>query len=196
MFLLSCWSYFASDCRPTMPYCIFSGDLITVHDMHMSICVVHGQVAKWSSSQWRIQNLHGSSRFSFLQSPFFFSLFIPRLVPRPLLIFPSSSWGRGAWAPRPHVGFTLLLGITLAINFFLMWFCWRKNQHTGIRGQVFAKSQKVNQACQSIWPEINKGENKVKFESVSAGILNISQMGVSASFADTIDDKNILNASA
>jgi len=33
------------------------------------------------------------------------------------------------------------------------------------------------------------GENKVKFESVSAEILNISQMGVSASFADTIDDK-------
>ena len=67
--------------------------------------------------------------------------------------------------------------------------CWRKNQHIGIRGQVFAESRKVNQACQSIWPEINKGENKVKFESVSAGIPNISQMGVSASFADTIDDK-------
>ena len=39
------------------------------------------------------------------------------------------------------------------------------------------------------------GENKIKFESVSAGIPNISQMGVSASFADTIDDKRILNAS-
>ena len=49
---------------------------------------------------------------------------------------------------------------------------------------------------QSIWPEIDKGENKVKFESVSAGIPNISQMGVSASFADTIDDKKILNTSA
>jgi len=67
--------------------------------------------------------------------------------------------------------------------------CWRKNQHTRIRGQVFAESRKVNQACQSIWPEIDKGENKVKFESVSAGIPNISQMGISASFADTIDDK-------
>ena len=33
------------------------------------------------------------------------------------------------------------------------------------------------------------GENKVKFESVLAGIPNISQMGVSASFANTIDDK-------
>ena len=33
------------------------------------------------------------------------------------------------------------------------------------------------------------GENKIKFESVSAGIPNISQMGVSASFADTIDEK-------
>jgi len=54
---------------------------------------------------------------------------------------------------------------------------------------VFAESQKVNQACQSICPEIDKGENKVKFESVSAGILNIAQMGVSASFADTIDEK-------
>ena len=43
--------------------------------------------------------------------------------------------------------------------------------------------------------KIDKGENKVKFESVSAGIPNISQMGVSASFADTIDDKKILNAS-
>ena len=56
--------------------------------------------------------------------------------------------------------------------------------------------RKVNQACQSIWPEIDKGENKVKFESLSAGIPNISQIGVSASFADTIDDKKILNASA
>ena len=44
--------------------------------------------------------------------------------------------------------------------------------------------------------EIDKGENKVKFESVSARIPNISQIGVSASFADTIDDKKILNASA
>ena len=39
-------------------------------------------------------------------------------------------------------------------------------------------------------------EKRVKFKSVSAGIPNISQMGVSASFADTIDDKKILNASA
>ena len=58
---------------------------------------------------------------------------------------------------------------------------------------MFSKHGKVNQACQSIWPEIYKEENKVKFESVSAGIPNISQMGVSASFADTIDDKKILN---
>ena len=64
-----------------------------------------------------------------------------------------------------------------------------KNQHTGIRGQVFAKHGKVNQACQSIWPEIEKGENKVKYESVSAGIPNISQIGVSASFADIEGDK-------
>ena len=39
-------------------------------------------------------------------------------------------------------------------------------------------------------------ENKVKFESISAGIPNISQMGVSASFAESIDDKKILNANA
>ena len=73
--------------------------------------------------------------------------------------------------------------------------CWHKNQHTGIRGQVFAKLRKVNQMCESIWPEIDKGENKVKFESVSAGVPNISRAGVSASFADTVDDKKILNAS-
>ena len=57
--------------------------------------------------------------------------------------------------------------------------CWRKNQHTGIRGQVFAEPQKVNQACQSIWPKIDKGENKIKFESVSAGIPNISHRRIS-----------------
>ena len=73
--------------------------------------------------------------------------------------------------------------------------CWRKNQYTGIREQVFAESRKVNQSYQTIWPKIDKGENKVKFESVSAGIPNISQIGVSASFADTMDDKKILNAS-
>ena len=38
-------------------------------------------------------------------------------------------------------------------------------------------------------------ENKVKFESVSARIPNISHIGVSAGFADTKDDKRILNAS-
>ena len=57
------------------------------------------------------------------------------------------------------------------------------------------QARKVNQACQSIWPEIDSGENKVKFESVSAVIPNISQVGVSASFADTEHDKKILNAS-
>ena len=69
----------------------------------------------------------------------------------------------------------------------------QKSTHWNSRASV-RQARKVNQACQSIWPEIDKGENKVKFESVSAGILNISQMGVSASFADTIDDKRILNA--
>ena len=44
--------------------------------------------------------------------------------------------------------------------------------------------------------KLTREKNKVKFESVSAGIPNISQMGVSASFADTIDNKKILNASA
>ena len=74
--------------------------------------------------------------------------------------------------------------------------CWLKNQHTGVREQVFAKLRKVNQMCESIWPEIDKGENKVKFESVSAGILNISHTGVSADSADTEDDKRILNVGA
>ena len=60
---------------------------------------------------------------------------------------------------------------------------------------MFTKHGKVNQAYQSIWPEIDKGENKVKFESVSAGIPNISHMGVSVSFADIMNDKKILNAS-
>ena len=40
-----------------------------------------------------------------------------------------------------------------------------------------------------------ESKNKVKFESVLAGILNISQISVSASFADTVGDKKILNAS-
>ena len=44
-------------------------------------------------------------------------------------------------------------------------------------------------------PDIGKGENKVKFESVSAAIPNISQTSVLASSADTVDDKKILNAS-
>ena len=79
----------------------------------------------------------------------------------------------------------------------MVWtFCWRKNQHIGIRGQVFAKHEKVNQACQSIWPEIDKEENRIKFESVSAGIPNVSRIGVSASSADTEGDKKILNVSA
>ena len=59
---------------------------------------------------------------------------------------------------------------------------------------MFAKLRKVNQACQSIWPEIDKGENEIKFESVSAGIPNISHIGVSAGYADTDNDKRILNA--
>ena len=44
--------------------------------------------------------------------------------------------------------------------------------------------------------KLTREKTKVKFESVSAEIPNISQMGVSSSFADTIDDKKILNASA
>ena len=59
---------------------------------------------------------------------------------------------------------------------------------------MFAESRKVNQACQSIWPEIDKGENKVKYESVSAGIPNISHTGISPSFADMESDKRIINA--
>jgi hypothetical protein len=91
-----------------------------------------------------------------------------------------------------HTHFISLIPRRLSLSLVL---CWRKNQHTGIRGQVFAKLRKVNQACQSIWPEIDKGENKVKFESVSARIPNISHTGVWASFADIVDDKRILNAS-
>ena len=70
----------------------------------------------------------------------------------------------------------------------------QKSTHWNPRASV-RQARKVDQACQSIWPEIDKGENKVKIESVSAGIPNISQTGVSASSADTIDDKKILNAS-
>ena len=61
---------------------------------------------------------------------------------------------------------------------------------------MFTKHGKVNQAYQSIGPEIDKEENKVKFESVSAGIPNISQINISASSADTESDKKRLNASA
>jgi hypothetical protein len=70
----------------------------------------------------------------------------------------------------------------------------QKSTHWNPRANI-SQAQKVNQACQSIWPEIDKGENKAKFESVSAGIPNISQVGVSASFDDTERDKKILNAS-
>ena len=37
--------------------------------------------------------------------------------------------------------------------------------------------------------KLTREKNEDKFESVSAGIPNITPMGVSASFADTIDDK-------
>ena len=43
--------------------------------------------------------------------------------------------------------------------------------------------------------KLTREKNKVKFESISAGIPNISQIGVSASSADTINDKKIMNAS-
>jgi hypothetical protein len=73
--------------------------------------------------------------------------------------------------------------------------CWRKNQHNEIWGQVFAKLQKVNLACQSIWPAIDKERINIKFKIVSAGIPNNSRVGVSASFADRESDKKIFNAS-
>ena len=57
--------------------------------------------------------------------------------------------------------------------------------------RVFVKFRKVNQACQSIWPAISKEEIKVKFESVSAGIPNISHTNVSASSVDKENDKRI-----
>ena len=44
--------------------------------------------------------------------------------------------------------------------------------------------------------KLTREKTKVNFESGSAGIPNISQMDISASFADTIDDKKVLNASA
>ena len=59
-----------------------------------------------------------------------------------------------------------------------------------------AKLRKVNQACKSNWPAIDKEKINVKFESVSAGILNNSRAGVSASFADKENNKRILNTSA
>ena len=43
--------------------------------------------------------------------------------------------------------------------------------------------------------KLTREKTKIKFESISTGIPNISQMDVSASFADTIDDKKILNTS-
>ena len=70
-----------------------------------------------------------------------------------------------------------------------------KNNTLESEGKCSPSHGKANQACQSIWPVIDKGENKIKFESVSTGIPNISQVGVSASFANTIDDQKILNAS-
>ena len=81
------------------------------------------------------------------------------------------------------------------MKFTVVHYCWRKNQHTGIRGQVFVKLRKVNQACQSIWPAIDKEQINVKSESVSAGISNISCTNISASSADKENDKRIFNAS-
>ena len=59
---------------------------------------------------------------------------------------------------------------------------------------MFAKHGKSTKRASQFDLKLTREKNKVKFESVSAGIPNISQMGVLASFADTIDDKKILNA--
>ena len=73
---------------------------------------------------------------------------------------------------------------------FSYYLCWRKNQHTGIRGQVFTKLRKVDQACQSIWPVDWQGDKvNVKFEGVSAGVPNIPYRSYRQAIADTEDDK-------
>ena len=61
---------------------------------------------------------------------------------------------------------------------------------------MFTKHGKYTKRTSQFDLKLTREKNKVKFERVSAGIPNISQIGVSASSADTIDDKKILNASA
>ena len=62
-------------------------------------------------------------------------------------------------------------------------------------GKCSPSSEKSTKRASQFDLKLIREKKKVKFESVSAGIPNISQTGVSASFADTVDDKRILNAS-
>ena len=62
-------------------------------------------------------------------------------------------------------------------------------------GKCSPSSGKSTKRASQFDLKLTKEKNKIKFESISAGIPNISQIGVSASSADTIDNKKILNAS-
>jgi hypothetical protein len=54
-------------------------------------------------------------------------------------------------------------------------------------GKCSPSHGKSTKSASEFWPEIDKGENKVKFESVSVGIPNISHLSASAGFADTVN---------
>ena len=67
----------------------------------------------------------------------------------------------------------------------------QKSTHWNPRASV-RQARKIDQACQSIWPVDWQGDRvNVKFEGVLARVPIIPQIGVSASFADTIHDKRI-----
>ena len=67
----------------------------------------------------------------------------------------------------------------------------QKSIHWNPRASV-RQARKIDQAYQSIWPVDWQGDMvNIKFKGVSAGVPIIPQIGVSASFADTIHDKRI-----
>ena len=71
----------------------------------------------------------------------------------------------------------------------------QKSTHWNPRASVHRVTEKSTKRASQFDLKLTREKTKVKFKSISAGIPNITQMGVSASSADTIDDRKILNAS-
>ena len=94
-----------------------------------------------------------------------------------------------------------MYGMGFNMNQFLVQKVWKDTVDAKINtlqseGKCSPSSGKSTKRASQFDLKLTREKNKVKFESVSAVIPNISQMGVSASFADNIDDKRILNTSA